>query len=91
MASSSWASSSISASYALTINPALSLSPASLPADTVKMAYNQTITASGGIGNQTLTYSLIGGTLPTGLSISPASPATNALTISGTPTMRSTI
>ena len=36
--------------YSLTVNPAASLAPATLPADTVGVAYNQTITASGGTG-----------------------------------------
>ena len=32
------------------VNPAVSLTPATLPADTIGVAYNQTITASGGTG-----------------------------------------
>ena len=42
--------------YSITVNAAVSLSPsaASLPADTIGIAYNQTITASGGTGTATL-------------------------------------
>jgi hypothetical protein len=40
--------------YSLTVNPALNLSPSSLPADTINVAYNQTITASGGTGSHSI-------------------------------------
>ena len=43
-----------STDYSITVNPAVALGPASLPADTVNVAYNQTITASGGTGTDTL-------------------------------------
>ena len=46
-----------SATYSITVNPAVSLSPASLPDDTVGVAYNQTIAASGGTGPLTLVVS----------------------------------
>ena len=70
-------------SYTITINPAVTLSPASpLTNGAVNAAYSQTVTALGGTGNKTVTLS---GTLPTGLTSN--SPATNSLTISGTPTM----
>src|SRR5208283_527981 len=39
------------------VTGAVTIGPASLPADTVKFAYNQAITASGGTGNITLEVS----------------------------------
>ncbi len=57
----------------------LMLSPTTLPSGTQNVAYNQTVTASGGIGSYT--YAVTSGTLPTGLTLNPASGA-----ITGTPT-----
>jgi large repetitive protein len=74
-------------SYTVTINPALALSPSSLPAGTVGTAYNQTITASGGTGSVSLAVSNISGSIP-GL-IVPTS-GTGTLVISGTPTASGT-
>ena len=65
----------------------MSSSPASLPADTVNVAYNQTITASGGTGTMTLAVSNIQNAIA-GLAV-PAS-GTGSLTISGTPTAAGT-
>ena len=48
-----------STNYSITVNAAVSLGPASLPADTVNVAYNQTLTASGGTGTSTLTVTNI--------------------------------
>ena len=76
-----------STNYSITVNPAVALGPASLPADTVNVAYNQTITASGGTGTITLTTSNLQGSIP-GLSV-PAS-GTGSLMISGTPTAAGT-
>ena len=42
------------ANYSITVNPAVSLGPATLPADTVNVAYYQTITASGRHGRGSL-------------------------------------
>ena len=53
------------------MNPAVSLAPATLPADTLGVAYNQTITASGGSGTLTLAVSNIQNAIP-GLTV-PAS------------------
>ncbi len=36
--------------YSIMVNPAVTLSPARLAADTINVGYNQTITASGGTG-----------------------------------------
>jgi hypothetical protein len=60
--------------------PAISLSPSFLPNGTVGSAYSQAITASGGTPGYA--YSLTGGWLPGGLSLSPAG------VLSGTPTTR---
>src|SRR5205807_2592853 len=70
-----------------TVNPAVALSPGSLPADTINIAYNQTITASGGTGNRSLVVSNVQNAI-VGLTI-PGS-GTNAITITGTPTATGT-
>ena len=66
------------ATVTLTINPVLS--PTTLPDGTLGIAYNQTVTASGGTGPYT--YAVLSGALPTGLSLNSASGA-----ITGTPTV----
>ncbi len=64
--------------YTLVINPpVLTLTPTTLPAGTIPVAYNQTITASGGIAPYT--FSISSGALPTGLTLSASG------TISGVP------
>jgi hypothetical protein len=69
-------------SYTLVIaSPAISLSPASLPAGNQTIAYSATMTASG--GTAPYTYSL-SGSLPAGMSF------TNAGVLSGTPTASGT-
>ncbi|MGO4701983.1 putative Ig domain-containing protein [Dyella sp. 2RAB6] len=68
-----------SQAYTLTVNaPTIAISPATLPAGTGSIAYNQTLTATGGNGGYT--YSLLSGALPPGISLSSAG------VISGTPT-----
>ena len=74
-------------SYSVTVNAALSLAPATLPADTVGVAYDQTITASGGTGTLALTVSNIQGAIP-GLTV-PTS-GTTSLVFNGTPTAAGT-
>jgi sugar lactone lactonase YvrE len=57
-----------SQAYTLVINPpVILLSPNTLPAGTVGRSYRQTMTASGGIAPYT--YTVSGGTLPSGLSL----------------------
>ena len=63
----------------LTVNPALALTPAALPAGVVNTAYNQQLTATGGIAPST--FAVTTGTLPAGLTLN----STSGL-ISGTPT-----
>ncbi|MBX7207515.1 MAG: putative Ig domain-containing protein [Verrucomicrobiaceae bacterium] len=58
--------------------PAITVNPASLPNGTVNSAYNQTITATGGIAPYSFAVTL--GTLPTGLTL------TSGGVLSGTPT-----
>ena len=70
----------------IAIDSPILLSPSSLPTGPVNVPYNQTITASGGTGEKTLTVS-IQNAIP-GLNV-PLS-GTNALTITGTPTATGT-
>lgn len=56
----------------------VTVSPATLPNGTVAAAYNQTITASGGVAPYS--FAITAGSLPTGLTLSPAG------VLSGTPT-----
>ncbi len=70
-------------SYSVTINAALTVSPATLPDTTINVAYNQTVSASGGTGAKT--FAVTSGSLPTGLSLD-----ANTGVISGTPTSAAT-
>lgn len=68
-----------SQSYSFTVNaPAITITPATLPAAAGSTPYNQALTASGGNGGYT--FSLAAGTLPPGIALSSAG------VISGTPT-----
>ena len=67
-------------SFSLTINPALSLPPITLPAGTVGSAYSQTLTLAG--GTAPFVWSVSSGALPAGLALS-------AGVISGTATAAS--
>ncbi len=69
--------------YSVTINPAVTVNPASLPNGTVGAAYSQAVTASG--GNGSFTYGVSAGSLPAGLSLNPSSGL-----LSGTPTSAAT-
>ncbi len=70
------------ASDPTTINSAVALGPATLPSGTVNLAYNQTITASGGTGSITLAVSNIQSAI-SGLVVPPS--GNNSLSISCTP------
>ncbi len=72
--------------YSITVNPAVSLGPANLPADTVNVAYDQTLTASGGTGSEGLAASNIQNPIA-GLVLLASG---NSLSITGTPTATGT-
>ncbi len=76
-----------SANYSITVNAAVALGPSTLPADMVNVAYNQTLTASGGTGSIAVTVSNVQNPIA-GL-ILPAS-GSNALCVSGMPTAAGT-
>jgi hypothetical protein len=76
--------------FIVTINRSLAFTLAKLPAYTPNAPYSATIGASGGTGAVMLSYSL-DGPLPAGLAITPASPATGAFKIKGTPTSQATV
>jgi hypothetical protein len=82
------AGASAAQSYTLTINPAVSLGPPSLPAGNVGSPYNQAISASGGTGLETLAYAVTAGVLPAGLAFALGA---NTLLVSGTPTAPGTV
>jgi Bacterial Ig-like domain (group 3)/FG-GAP-like repeat/Putative Ig domain/FG-GAP repeat len=69
---------SVTANLSITINSTLAFTTAVLPGAVVNNAYNTTITASGGIPSYT--FSVTGGNLPAGLTLS------NSGGITGTPT-----
>ena len=69
--------------YTITVNPAVTLSPNTLPQGTVSAPYSQAIAASGGTGTVTLAVTNVQGAI-TGLTI-PGS-GTGSVSISGTPT-----
>ncbi len=75
--------------YGLRILPStagLTLSPTTLPAGISKVAYDQTLTVSG--GTAPFTWTIVSGTLPPGLTLSTSTSASNAIT--GTPTASGT-
>jgi probable HAF family extracellular repeat protein len=74
--------------HAFLLNLNVSLSPASLPDGIVNNSYTQAITANGGIGDKTLTYTVTSGAIPDGLTFTPK---TNELDIGGTPTAAGTV
>src|SRR5262249_17377750 len=74
-------------SYTLTINPAVRLSPASVPGGTAGVAYNQVITACDGPGTNPLAAVPTSGSVPAGLTFTPSD---NQLAIAGMPTASGT-
>ena len=73
--------------YSITVNPAVAVSPTTLPADTINIAYTQTIGASSGTGAITLAVSNLVNAIP-GLTI--PTTAAGSLALSGTPTATGT-
>jgi hypothetical protein len=72
-----------SRAYTVTINPGITVNPASLANGTVGVAYSATVTATGGTGSYT--FSVTSGALPAGLTLNPATGV-----LSGTPTTAAT-
>jgi hypothetical protein len=70
------------ASSALPGGPTLTLSPSTLPSWTQAVPYSQTITASG--GTSPYSFSLLSGTLPTGLTLASGGALTGTPTAAGT-------
>lgn len=72
-----------SRAYTLTIaSPTLSLSPVSVPGGSIGSPYSQTLSTSGGIASYS--YSLIGGALPTGVTLSSGGVLSGTPIVSGT-------
>jgi len=72
-----------SQAYTIVINPAITVSPATLPNAQLNASYSQTVGASGGTGAKT--FGVTAGSLPTGLSLAPATGAiTGTATANGT-------
>jgi len=79
-----------SASYSIWVNPAVTLSPTTLPAGTVNVAYEQAITSSGGTGPyNSLAVSNVSGAIK-GLTIIGGGAPGNPVVILGTPTATGT-
>lgn len=72
----------ISDTATLTCNPPPNISPTSVSGGTVNVPYSTTLTASGGTPGYT--WTLLSGTLPTGIVLTSGSPTA---TLSGTPTV----
>ena len=62
--------------------PTITISPATLPGGTAGVAYSQSLSQTGGLG--TITYSILSGSLPSGVTLSAAG------VLSGTPTVTGT-
>ncbi|MGC2112358.1 MAG: Ig domain-containing protein [Candidatus Korobacteraceae bacterium] len=75
---------------AITVNPALSLTPATLMPGTVNTGYSATVAATGGL--TPYSYTLASGSLPDGLTLTTTTPQNGPAigTISGTPTTAGT-
>jgi hypothetical protein len=70
--------------FTIVIYPALAISTTAASAGTVGTAYSQTFGASGGAGASSYTWSVLSGTVPPGLTLSPAG------VLGGTPTTAGT-
>ncbi len=68
--------------FTVTVNPAVTISTASLPNSTLGVQYNQAVTAIGGTGAKT--FAVTSGALPGGLSLSTAGVITGTSTAAGT-------
>ena len=80
-------SSTATASLSIVVVPyLLANTPNTLPSGTVGQAYSQVISSTGGV--LPITYGLLSGNLPAGLSLN--SPTSTSITLSGTPTVAGT-
>src|SRR5262249_7680852 len=77
--------------YTVTINPAVSLNPGVIQAGTAGVSYSQTISATGGTGTKTVTYTITSGAIPAGLNSATSAGDPGTLAISGTPTSDGTV
>jgi hypothetical protein len=71
-------------SFTVVVYPVLAITMATASAGSVGAAYSQTLTATGGGGASTYTWSLASGTLPPGLTLSAAGMLSGAPTAPGT-------
>jgi hypothetical protein len=72
-----------SLAYSVTINcPTITLSPTAVPTGTTNVAYNQTITSTG--GSAPYTYAVTSGTLPTGITLSSGGVLSGTTVVAGT-------
>ncbi len=76
--------------FTIKINPALTFSLEKLAIYQPGKSYSQTIKTSGGTGTRTVSYTL-SAPLPDGLTISPPSPTTGNITISGKTSVKTKI
>jgi hypothetical protein len=72
--------------YSVTVNPAITLGPATLPSPAVNSPYSQQLTASGGSSGTGFTFALIIGTLPSGLTLSSSGLISGMATTTGSST-----
>jgi subtilase family serine protease len=78
----------IVANYTLVINPPISFSRSTLPVDPVGVGYAQAILAYFGTGYKTTSYTILSGSIPSGLNFQTLP---NELLISGKPTVNQTV
>jgi hypothetical protein len=67
--------------YALQVEPAIVITPSSLPAATINSVYAVTLSATGGSGSG-YTFALAAGTLPAGLTLSPTGVISGTIPVS---------
>jgi hypothetical protein len=79
---------SFTQSYTLTINPAVSITPDSIPEGTVDEDYGEIIAASGGTGNVSVGFEITAGSIPSGLDFTVSG---NELTIEGIPSFSGSV
>ena len=78
-------------SYSLTINPQLGFNTTTVPASTKGVSYSQTITTTGGTAGKSMTYKIVDGTIPDGLTFAAKDADPGILEITGTPLASGTV